>query len=50
MSDRVMDLTLLISSLELYSFLYNSGCQIGCNWSTLKPGLNCQHTKVPCHR
>jgi len=31
--------------------LYDSGCQIYCNWSRIKPGFNVptQHTEVPCH-
>jgi len=30
--------------------MYDSGCQICCNWTRLKPGFMYQHTKVPCRR
>jgi len=30
--------------------MYDSGCQICCNWSRLQPGLICQHNEIPCHR
>jgi len=35
---------------QQFRAMYDSGCQICCNWSRLKPVLLCQHTEVPCLR
>jgi len=35
---------------QQFRAMYNSDCQIYCNWSRIKPVLLCQHTEIPCHR
>jgi len=35
---------------QQFRAMYDTGRQICCNCSRLKPGFTCQHTEVPCRR
>jgi len=35
---------------QQFIVMYDSGCQICCNWSRLKPDFKGQHTEVPYRR
>jgi len=35
---------------QQFRAMYDSCCQICCNWSRFKPGFQYHHTEVPCNR